>query len=129
MSSFQRLSLISLAYPLYSVVAPGQLFPYNLVACVVMAWIIVGFVLYLYYRVNSPEKIAAIGSFIAHDDLPLDDGARTCIYGACSLGLASDRNEENVRAIHNNQGLKMITIEGKKVFTEFTELVDPRIPH
>jgi len=66
------LSLISLAYPLYSVVAPGQLFPYNLVAYVVLAWIVAGFVLYLYYRVNSPEKIAAIGAFIAHDDLPLD---------------------------------------------------------
>lgn len=67
------LGLLSLAYPLYSVVAPGQLFPYNLVAGVVIVWVVAGFALYLYYRVKSPEKIAAIGAFIAHDDLPLDE--------------------------------------------------------
>jgi hypothetical protein len=61
------LSAICLAYPLASVIAPGQLFPYNLVPLVVVAWLIVGAVLYCYYRARSPEKIAAIGSFLYED--------------------------------------------------------------
>jgi len=67
------LGIIGLAYPLYSVSAPGQAFPYNLVPIVVVVWIIVGVVLYLYYRSKSPEKIAALGAFIAEDDAPLDE--------------------------------------------------------
>jgi amino acid transporter len=55
------LGVVSLAYPLYSVTAPGQLFPYNWVPIVVGAWILAGVLLYLYYRARSPEKIAAIG--------------------------------------------------------------------
>jgi amino acid transporter len=67
------LGVIALAYPLYSVSAPGQAFPYNLVPIVVVVWIIIGVALYLYYRAKSPEKIAALGSFIAEDDVPLDE--------------------------------------------------------
>ncbi len=78
------LSLLSLAYPLYSVLAPGQPSPYNLVAWVVIAWIIGGFALYLYYRVKSPEKIAAIGTFIPQDDLPLDDQHESLIAARAS---------------------------------------------
>jgi amino acid transporter len=58
------LSVVSLAYPLYSVTAPGQVFPYNLVPLVVLCWIVAGVVLYYYYRAKSPEKIAAIGTFV-----------------------------------------------------------------
>jgi amino acid transporter len=67
------LGIIGLAYPLYAVSAPGQAFPYNLVPIVVIVWIIAGVGLYLYYRAKSPEKIAAIGAFIAEDDLPLGE--------------------------------------------------------
>jgi amino acid transporter len=67
------LGAISLAYPLLSVIAPGQLFPYSLVPVVVAAWIIGGIMLYCYYRAKSPEKIAAIGAFIAEDDLGPDE--------------------------------------------------------
>jgi amino acid transporter len=67
------LSVVSLAYPLLSVIALGQIFPYNLVPMVVAVWIIVGVVLYGYYRAKSPEKIAAIGAFTAEDDLPLEE--------------------------------------------------------
>ena len=59
------LSVLSLAYPLYSVAEPGQVFPYNLVPLVVIAWIVAGACLYYYYRAHSPEKIAAIGAFVA----------------------------------------------------------------
>ena len=61
------LSAVSLAYPLLSVVAPGQLFPYNLVPLVVGAWLILGVALYGYYRVRSPEKIAAIGGMTTQE--------------------------------------------------------------
>jgi amino acid transporter len=64
------LGVISLAYPLYSVAAPGQLFPYNLVPIVVAGWISAGVVLYYYYRAESPGKIAAIGAFVAEDEFP-----------------------------------------------------------
>jgi amino acid transporter len=62
------LSIVSLAYPLYSVAAPGQLFPYNLVPIVVGVWLLAGAGLHHYYRAKSPEKIAAIGAFITADD-------------------------------------------------------------
>lgn len=67
------LGVLALAYPLYSVSAPGQAFPYNLVPIIVVIWILAGLALYLYYRARSPEKIAALGSFMAEDDLPLDE--------------------------------------------------------
>jgi len=56
------LGILCLAYPLYSVMAPGQLFPYNLVPLVVGVWLVAGVGLLWYYRVASPEKIAAIGA-------------------------------------------------------------------
>ncbi len=67
------LGVVALAYPLYSVSAPGQAWPYNLVPIVVVVWIIAGVVLYFYYRARSPQKIAALGSFMAEDDLPLEE--------------------------------------------------------
>lgn len=59
------LSVLSLAYPLYSIAAPGQIFPYNLVPVVVLCWGAAGTVLYYYYRAKAPAKIAAIGSFVS----------------------------------------------------------------
>ena len=59
------LSVVCLAYPLYSITAPGQVFPYDLVPIVVLCWSAAGAVLYYYYRAKSPEKIAAIGSFVS----------------------------------------------------------------
>jgi amino acid transporter len=67
------LGVISLAYPLYAVAAPGQLFPYNLVPLVLGVWLIVGALLHSYYRARSPEKIAAIGAFIVDDELPVSE--------------------------------------------------------
>jgi amino acid transporter len=67
------LGVIALAYPLYAVSTPGQAWPYNLVPFVVLAWIVAGVILFLRYRAKSPEKIAALGSFIAEDDVPLED--------------------------------------------------------
>lgn len=66
------LGVVALAYPLYAVSTPGQAWPYNLVPFVVLVWIAAGVVLFLRYRATSPEKIAALGSFIAEDDLPLE---------------------------------------------------------
>jgi amino acid transporter len=65
------LGILGLAYPLWAVSNPGQAAPYNLVPIVVVVWIIVGIVLYLYYRSKSPEKIAALGAYIADDDVSL----------------------------------------------------------
>jgi amino acid transporter len=67
------LGVLALAYPLYAVSKPGQAYPYNYVPWVVLAWIVAGVGLYLYYRAKSPEKIAAVGTFVAEDDLPLDE--------------------------------------------------------
>jgi amino acid transporter len=66
------LGIVSLAYPLYSVIAPGQLFPYNLVPIVLGVWLVAGLVLHSYHRANRPEAIAAIGTVIAEDELHLD---------------------------------------------------------
>lgn len=67
------LGVIALLYPLYSVSDPSQDYPYNLVPIIVVVWIIAGAVLYFYYRAKSPQKIAALGTFIAEDELPLSD--------------------------------------------------------
>ena len=67
------LGVVALAYPLWSVSKPGQAYPYNYVPWVVLAWIVIGAALYAYYRAKSPEKIAALGNFLAEEDLPLDE--------------------------------------------------------
>jgi amino acid transporter len=67
------LGVLALAYPLYAVGQPGQAYPYNLVPWVVLVWLVAGVALFFYYRSRSPEKIAALGTFVAEDDLPLDE--------------------------------------------------------
>lgn len=67
------LGVLALAYPLYSVAKPGQSYPYNWVSRIVLAWVLVGLALFAWYRAKSPAKIAALGSFVAEDDAPLDD--------------------------------------------------------
>ena len=62
------LGVVALGYPLYIVVQPGQAHPYNLVALVVGLWIALGAVLLVYFRARSPEKVAALGSFIAEEE-------------------------------------------------------------
>jgi hypothetical protein len=76
------LGILGLAYPLWAVSNPAQAAPYNLVPIVVVVWIIVGIVLYLYYRSKSPEKIAALGAYIADDDLPLGESSAQHPTGA-----------------------------------------------
>jgi amino acid transporter len=58
-----------LLYPLYEVAKPGQPFPYNNVAYVVLVWVIIGFAVYLYLRWRSPEKLAALGATMATDEI------------------------------------------------------------
>jgi amino acid transporter len=64
------LGVIALAYPLYAVGNFSQPYPFNLVPFVVIAWVAAGVGLYLYYRVKSPQKIAAVGAFVTEEDLP-----------------------------------------------------------
>ncbi|MBG6106900.1 APC family permease [Frigoribacterium sp. CG_9.8] len=64
------LGVLALLYPLYAVANPAQAYPFNLVPIIVLLWIGAGVVLYFYYKAKSPEKIAALGSFITEDDLP-----------------------------------------------------------
>jgi amino acid transporter len=58
-----------LIYPLYEVAKPGQPFPYNNVAYIVLAWIVIGYGLYAYLRRRSPEKLAALGATMATDEI------------------------------------------------------------
>jgi amino acid transporter len=62
------LGIAALAYPLYFVAKPGQAYPYNLVPYVVLVWIVLGFATYFYFRANSPEKLAAVGSVLAEEE-------------------------------------------------------------
>jgi len=66
------LGVVALAYPLWAVAQPGQAYPYNLVPYIVIAWLIIGLVTYLYFRASAPEKLGAIGSFLAEDN-PSED--------------------------------------------------------
>lgn len=67
------LGVLALLYPLYVVSKPGQAYPYNLVPIIVLIWIVLGVGLFVYYRSTAPEKIAALGSFVADDALPVED--------------------------------------------------------
>jgi amino acid transporter len=58
-----------LIYPLYEVAKPGQPYPYNDVAYVVLAWIVIGYGLYAYLKRHSPEKLAALGATMATDEI------------------------------------------------------------
>jgi len=82
------LSVLGLAYPLYSVVKPGQTWPYNLVLWIVLAWTAAGIVLYLWYRSRSPEKITRLGSFLAEEDDDFGETATTGPPAVAGLGEA-----------------------------------------
>jgi amino acid transporter len=58
-----------LIYPLYETAKPGQAYPYNYVAYIVLAWIIIGYGIYAYLKRNSPEKLAALGATMATDEI------------------------------------------------------------
>jgi amino acid transporter len=63
------LGVVAFLYPLWSVAKPGQSWPYNLVFWIVVGWIVVGIGLFLYFRKNAPERIAALGTFVADEEL------------------------------------------------------------
>ena len=97
------LGVIALLYPLYAVSDPRQAFPYNLVPIVVVIWITAGAVLYFYYRAKSPEKIAALGTFIAEDDLPLGEQHESLLAARASslqhptIGEEAAKHPESAR--------------------------------
>jgi amino acid transporter len=61
------LGILVLAYPLWSAAQPNQTYPYNLVPIVVLVWLVIGLVTYFYFRAKSPEKLSALGAFLAED--------------------------------------------------------------
>lgn len=61
------LGVAVLVYPLWAVAQPGQAYPLNLVPIIVLIWLALGIAAYFYYRVKSPEKLSALGSFLAED--------------------------------------------------------------
>lgn len=66
------LGVVALAYPLWAVAQPGQAYPYNLVPFIAIAWLVLGVITYLYFRSKAPEKLIALGSFLAEDN-PSED--------------------------------------------------------
>jgi amino acid transporter len=91
------LGVLALAYPLYAVGKPGAAYPYNLVPIVVLIWLVLGIALFLYYRARSPEKIAALGTFIAEDDLPLDEQPEALLTARTSSVQHPTVGEEQAR--------------------------------
>lgn len=66
------LGVAALAYPLWAVAQPGQAYPYNLVPYIVIAWLVFGVITYMYFRARAPEKLTALGAFLAEDN-PSED--------------------------------------------------------
>jgi amino acid transporter len=64
------LGIVSLGYPLYIVLQPGQAHPYNLVPLVIGVWIVAGVALWAFLRLRSPEKTAALSNFAAEEEEP-----------------------------------------------------------
>jgi hypothetical protein len=70
----------------------------SLVPLVVVAWLIVGAVLCCYYRARSPEKIAAIGSFVPDGNVR-QDGPRE---SRPDMLAAGERNPAAIEATANH---------------------------
>ncbi len=66
------LGVAALAYPLWAVAQPGQQYPYNLVPYIVITWLVLGVITYMYFRARAPEKLTALGAFLAEDN-PSED--------------------------------------------------------
>lgn len=66
------LGVAALAYPLWSVAQPGQSYPYNLVPYIAIGWIVLGAIVYFYFRARSPEKLTKLGAFLAEEPLSED---------------------------------------------------------
>ncbi len=62
------LGVLALAYPLWSVAQPNQSYPYNLVPYIVLAWLIIGVIVFFYFRATAPQKLTALGSFLAEEN-------------------------------------------------------------
>ncbi|HYM97483.1 MAG TPA: APC family permease, partial [Candidatus Sulfotelmatobacter sp.] len=63
------LGCLGLLYPLWTVGAPGQAYPYNMVPYIVGVYVLAGIVAYFYLRGRSPEKLAAFGSVVADEPI------------------------------------------------------------
>ncbi|HET9999884.1 MAG TPA: APC family permease [Ktedonobacteraceae bacterium] len=66
------LGIAALAYPLWSVAQPGQAYPYNLVPYIAIGWIVLGAIVYFYFRARAPEKLTKLGAFLAEESLSED---------------------------------------------------------
>ena len=86
--------------------ANGQPYPYNLVFWIVLGWVVAGALVYAYFRSRAPEKLSAVGRVLAEDEEDMAEGH-----------LASGPTARHVGVIE---------VDGKQVFTELAELVDPR---
>ena len=78
-----------LLYPLYEIAKPGQPFPYNYVAVVVLVWVVVGFGVFAYLRANAPAKLAALGATLATDEIDFAEARSPSL----SSGAASELPE------------------------------------
>jgi amino acid transporter len=96
-----------LIYPLYETAKPGQPYPYNSVAYIVLAWIIVGYGLYAYLKRRSPEKLAALGATMATDEIDFAEqhsasvssgaaGTAGAAEGPAGATAATDRPEPDM---------------------------------
>ncbi|QJX01090.1 APC family permease [Frigoriglobus tundricola] len=66
--------VLALAYPLWAVAdaddAPGQMYRSYWVPAVVLAWLVVGLLVYLGLRLKAPHKLRAVGSALADESTP-----------------------------------------------------------
>ncbi len=60
---------LGLLYPLWTTVAPGQAYPFNLVPFIVGVYLILGTAVYFYFRQSAPLKLAAFGSVLADEPI------------------------------------------------------------
>ncbi len=68
------LGIVALAYPLWVNVKPSQSYPYNYVFWIVLFWLVLGAVVYAYFRSQAPEKLAAVGRVLAEDAEDMSEG-------------------------------------------------------
>ena len=78
---------------------------------IVLGWVVAGLFAYYYLRARAPEKLAAVGRVLAEDEEDLSESK--LVSGPIH------------HATTTQDGRSMIEIDGKQVFTELSELVDP----
>ena len=114
-----------LAYPLYAVAAPGQAYPYNLVPIVVLVWILARRSACTCTTGPSRPRKSPLSALSSPKTTCLLRSSTNQPARTRAPSFSTRRCKSKPCAKSATKDGRLITVEGKTVFTELAELVDP----